>query len=201
MAPVDRAELDHYLSAAVVFGRSAFHYLETAAKTSGNRPYSKWFGAKAISIKSDLLLDHFKERRNTEIHVRRVPLSRHVSLTASATLSFDVYAEARVIRGRPWYQRSLSVLWQDTRDSVLRPIKRWRHRAGISWRRGRARVASMVEQFRARFRRPAPLSVDEFFLDDPEGLNRPAVVLVDAYLTRLEAIVAEAEAKHPDVFA
>jgi hypothetical protein len=42
-------------------------------------------------------------------------------------------------------------------------------------------------------------TVREFYLDDPEGLNRPAVDLVRAYLDRLEVIVGEAEARFPTV--
>ena len=42
-------------------------------------------------------------------------------------------------------------------------------------------------------------TIRQFYLDDPEGLDWPAVDLVRAYLDRLEVIVAEAETLFPVV--
>ncbi len=201
MTDVARVELDHYLTAAVVFGRSAFHYLEKAAELTDDKAYRTWFGAKSLAIKNDVLLEHFRDIRNTEIHARRVPLSRQVSLSAHAVLHTSAYAEMRVKRGRPWYQRSPTILWQDAWAVVTRPLKRWRYQLGQWLRHRRAQLDAWIERIKARFRKPAKVTVMEFFLDDPEGLNRPAVVLIDAYLTRWEAIVSEAETKFPHVFA
>jgi hypothetical protein len=202
LTDVDRVELDHYLTAAVVFGRSAFHYLETPSKDpTTDLAYRKWFAAMAKRIKGDQLIQHFRDARNSEIHVRRVPLTRHVSVHASAVLRVNAYAEMRVKRGRPWYRRSPAIWWQDISAAVLRPIKRWRYRIGLWGWRQRAAVESRIERIRWRFRRPAKVTVAEFFLDDPEGLNRPAVVLIDAYLGRWDVIVAEAETKFAHIFA
>lgn len=107
----------------------------------------------------------------------------------------------RVKRARPWYRRSPAILWQDAAAAVVRPLKRWRYRLGVwGWRR-RADLGARVERIHARFRKPAEVTVQEFFFDDPEGLNRPAVVLVDAYLSRWEVIVIEAESKFAHLFA
>ena len=200
MIEVDRVKLDHYLTAAVVFRRSAYHYLETAADPASPKAYRSWFGAKQLVIKADVLLEHFRDLRNTEIHARRVPLSRHVSVSLNAVLTTSAYGEARVIRGQPWYRRSPGILWEDARATVLRPLRRWRYRLSRwAWRQ-RASIGERVERIRARFRKPAKVSVMEFFFDDPEGLSRPAVVLIDAYLSRWEAIVVEAETKFPLLF-
>jgi hypothetical protein len=202
MTDVDRVELDHYLTAAIVFGRSAYHYLETAAKGTGDKAYRTWFGTKEVAIKSDVLIQHFRDLRNSEVHTRRVRLSRHVSLTASAVLRTSVYGEMRVKRARPWYRRSRATLWQDVKEAVMRPLRRWwRYRLGVwGWRR-RADLDARVARIRARFRKPTIVTVQEIFFGDPEGLNRPAVVLVDAYLSRWEVIVTEAESTFPHLFA
>jgi hypothetical protein len=102
------------------------------------------------------------------------------------------HLEARVIRAQPWYRRSPRIWWQDARSAVLRPIFRW-HR----WREA---AASSLSAMRRRFERPPRLTVNEYFLDDPEGLNCSAVVLVAEYLDRLEAIVSEAENSFAHVF-
>lgn len=200
MTDVDRQALDHYLTAAVVFGRSAFHYLEKANELTADKTYRTWFGAMTWRIKRDPLIEHFRDIRNTEIHAHRVPIARHVSFTASAVLRTSAHAEMRVIRGKPWYRRSPRIWWQDVRAALLRPLKRWRYRLGVwAWRQ-RAKLEARVEAVRARFQRPAKVTVAEFFFEDPEGQNRPAVVLVDAYLSRWDAIVSEAEAKFPHLF-
>lgn len=200
MREVDRVKLDHYLTSAVVFGRSAFHYLETAADATSPKAYRSWFGAKRLVIKADVLLEHFRDLRNSEIHTRRVPLSRHVSVSLNAVLRTSAYGEARVKRALPWYRRSPRILWQDAWATLLRPLKRWRYRAGEWAWRHRAAIEARAELLKARFRKPAKVTVMEFFFDDPEGLNRPAVVLIDAYLSRWEAIVTEAETKFPNLF-
>lgn len=200
MMDVDRAELDHYLTAAVVFGRSAFHYLEKAAEMSTDRPYRQWFAARALAVKADVLLEHFRDIRNTEIHARRVPLSRHVNLNVNAVLRISVYGEGRVIRGQPWYRRTPRIWWQDTSTTVLRPLRRWRYQFGEWLLRRRAALEARMDRVRARFRKPARVTVMEFFFEDPEGLNRPAVTMIDAYLSRWEGIVNEAESKFPHVF-
>jgi hypothetical protein len=60
----------------------------------------------------------------------------------------------------------------------------------------RRALRQRVAAWRARWRnRNVVPTVREFYLDDPEGLDRPAVDLVRAYLDRLEAVVAEAETR------
>lgn len=175
--------------------------MEKAAELTTDRSYRTWFGRKALAIKDDVLLEHFRDIRNTEIHVRRVPLQRHVSLTVRAVLRTSAYGEMRVKRAQPWYRRSPSILWQDLWASVTRPLKRWRYQlTEWAWRR-RAQLDARLEPIKTRLRTPTKVSVMDFFFDDPEGLDRPAVVLVQVYLSRWEAIITEAETSFPQVFA
>jgi hypothetical protein len=110
--------------------------------------------------------------------------------------------EGKVTRGEPWYRRSLPILWQDARATVLRPVHRWRYRLGEAVKRRRRVLSQSVDAWRTRWRtRRIVPTVREFYLDDPEGLDRPAVDLVRAYLDRLQAVVAEAEAQFPQIVA
>ena len=85
---------------------------------------------------------------------------------------------------------------QDATATVMRPVHRWRYRLVEAIKQQRRALRQRVAAWRARWRnRNVVPTVREFYLDDPEGLDRPAVDLVRAYLDRLEAVVAEAETR------
>jgi hypothetical protein len=201
MTNVDREELRRHLMAAVVFGRSVYHYLSSPAEAEGADPaYRAWFRTKADEMRLDPLLEHFRNTRDVVLKEAPMQLRRNVTASFTASARISAHFEARVIRGQPWYRRSPRIWWQDARSTVLRPVSRWRYRAQLRWDRWREGAASNLSAMRRRFERPPRLTVGEYLLDDPEGLNRSAVELVAEYLDRLEAIVSEAESSFAHVF-
>lgn len=197
----DRDAFENYVQAAIVFGRSVYQYMGSLDGTAGVDPdYRKWFSAKKTAMTADPVLEHFRKSRDLLVHERHVPVARRVVRTVTAMAYISEYAEVRVTRDQPWHRRSLAILWQDARAAVMRPVKRCRHHLGEVLQRRRRILGESVESWRTRRHdREAEATVREFYLDDPEGLDRPAIDLVRAYLDRLDVIVAEAETLFPMV--
>lgn len=197
----ERVPFDNCLQAAIVFGRSVWHYLKRLADAPGADPaYRAWFAATSASMKADPVLEYFRESRDLLLKERSLPVARRVMRTASVQAYISEYAEVRVIRSRPWYRRGVRILWQDARANVRRLLGRWQYRAVESLKRRRRTLRERAEAWRSRWRsRRLVPTVREYYLDDPEGLDRPAVDLVRVYLDRLEVIVRDAEAKFPRV--
>jgi hypothetical protein len=195
----EREAFDNNLQAAIVFGRAVYHYLQSLAESSGSDAgYREWFRAKSITMKADPVLEYFRASRDLLLKERHVPVARRFFGTISASAYISGYVEGKVTRGEPWYRRSLPILWQDARATVLRPVHRWRYRLGEAGTRRRRVLRQSVDAWCTRWRtRKVVPTVREFYLDDPEGLDRPAVDLVRTYLDRMEAIVTEAEARFP----
>lgn len=194
-----RAEFEHNIAAAIVFGRSAYHFLQSRALAPAADPaFVAWFKAKRVAMASDRLLEYFRRERDTTLKERH----RGLGIRAFATAAVGAFIAERPVvvigRSEPWYRRSPSTLWQDFWATVTRPLKRWRFRASLRVQRLEHALRSRRDRLRTwwRARRYVP-SVREFYLDDPEGLDRNAIDLVAAYLSRLDAIIAEAEARYP----
>jgi hypothetical protein len=197
----EQETFDTYIQAAIVFGRSIYHHLQTVATAPGaDAKYRQWFVAKSAEMKADPVLEYFRESRDLLLKGRQVTVQRRVFGTGSLSAHISLYAEGRVTRTEPWYRRSVGTLWHDAMAPVMRPIHRWRYRLGEAAIRRRRALRQRVEAWRTQQRnRKVVPTVREFYLDDPEGLDRPAVDLVRTYLDRLEAIVLEAEARFPAV--
>jgi hypothetical protein len=197
----DQETFDTYLQAAIVFGRSIYHHLQTVATAPGaDSEYREWFTAKSAEMKADRVLEYLREYRDLLLKEQQVTVQRRIFGTVSLSAHISLYAEGRVTRSEPWYRRSVGILWHDAMAPVMRPIHRWRYRLGEDIERRRRAVGQKVEAWRTRWRnRNVVPTVREFYLDDPEGLDRPAVDLVRAYLDRLEVIVLDAEARFPAV--
>lgn len=194
-----RAEFGHNIDAAIIFGRSAYHFMQSRASALGTDPaYVSWFDRTKVAMRADKLLEYFREQRDLTLKERHRVIPRRVYASFTATALVSGYVEAVVKRGQPWYRRSPSILWHDAWATVMRPLKRWRYKAGLRARRARVALVARVDRMRKwwRARRYIP-SVMELYLDDPEGLDRNAVDLVREYLARLDAIVSEAERDYP----
>lgn len=194
-----RAEFEHNIDAAIVFGRSAYHFLQARAKATGADPgFVAWFNTKRTTMLTDVVLEYFRKERDMTLKERHRAIPKRVFATASVAFGISMHAEGVVSRAQPWYRRSPSILWQDARASVMRPLRRCRYRTEVRVARVKRTLGERRDRLREqwRARRYVP-SVREFYLDDPEGLNRPAVDLVREYLARLDAIIAEAEASFP----
>jgi hypothetical protein len=203
LTATDRREFDNDLQAAIVFGRSVYHYLDSLAEAANaDAGYRIWFHSKKQAMAADVILEYFRRERDITLKERTEGVRRRVTLSAQDEVYISDYAEMRVTRGAPWYRRNPRIIWQDISAAVTRPLKRWRHRAAEDLKRRRRIVTGRISAWQARRRaaREVP-SVREFYFSDadPEGQDRPAVDLVREYLGRLEAVVVEAEASFPHV--
>jgi len=198
LSGTEQETFDTYLQAAIVFGRAIYHHLQTVAAVPGaDAAYRKWFTAKSAEMKADAVLEYFRESRDLLLKERQVTVQRRVFGTISTVQARSSgYVEGRVTRGEPWYRRSLGILWRDAVAPVMRPVHRSQYRLGEAIKQRRRVLRQRVDAWRMRWRnRSVEPTPREFYLDDPEGMDRPAVDLVRAYLDRLEAVVAEAETR------
>jgi hypothetical protein len=174
----DRREFDDDIQAAIVFGRSVYHYLDSLAEAANAGPgYRAWFRARKKAMVSDAVLEFFRRERDVMLKERTEGVRRRVTMSAHAEAFISTYAEMRVIRGQPWYRRSPRILWQDAWASVTRPLKRWRHRIAEDLKRRRRAIRARVGAWQARRRaaRETPSVREFYFADpDPEGQDRPA---------------------------
>lgn len=201
LTAAERREFDNDLQAAVVFGRSVYHYFQSlAAPANGDATFRAWFRSKRTTLAADPVLEYFRRERDLTLKARSEGVRRRVSLTAHDQVYISDYAEMRVIRGSPWYRRSPNIVWQDTWAAITRPLKRWRYRIAEDVKRRRRDLRGRISAWQARRRaaREVPSVREFYFADaDPEGKDRPAVDLVREYLTRLEVVVRESEASFP----
>jgi hypothetical protein len=197
----EQEAFDHFLQAAIVFGRSVYQYLQSLDETAGADPgYRQWFSAKRTVMAADPVLEYFRKSRDLLAHHRHLPVAKRAFGRVSLSAHISMYAEGRVTRSERWYRRSLGILWHDAIAPAMRPVHRWQYRLGEAIKQRRRVLRQRVDAWRSRWRnRKVVPTVRQFYLDDPEGLDRPAVDLVRTCLDRLEAIVAEAETLFPAV--
>ena len=89
----------------------------------------------------------------------------------------------RIIRGAPWYKRSLKTLFEDTIYPVRERLHRWRNqRAAHRDAKEQAQNSSSVVR-------------EAVFFDVSGWTDTPAVELLYRQLSSFEAIVQEAEAR------
>ena len=61
----EREAFDNHLQAAIVFGRSVYHYLQSLAESKGVDPaYRQWFTAKKAAMTADPVLEYFRTSRD-----------------------------------------------------------------------------------------------------------------------------------------
>ena len=148
-----REAFDTYLKAAIVFGRAIYHHLQTVAQSYGvDTAYRQWFTAKSAEMKTDPVLEYFRESRDLLLKERQVTVRRRVFRTASEVAYMSDYAEVRVTHRQPWYRRSRSVLWHYAKAAVMRPVHRWLYRLVEAIKQQRRALRQRVAAWRARWR-------------------------------------------------
>ena len=126
---------------------------------------------------------YFNGQRGFILKEGSLPIRNSISVSVAVSVVVTASVEARVIRGQPWYRRNPKVWWEDVREMVMRPIRRYR---------GRRKLAALEA---ARRRPPVGEVVESSQFDHPGLQDRPAVDVVREYLDGLEAVVNEAEAR------
>jgi hypothetical protein len=177
----NRVAFQHYLESAIVFARSVtFHLQKQYAHTTG---FDEWYAPWQEKFKNDPLARFFTEQRNYSLKVGPLAVRKHVDIRASVTIRLSVTATGVVIRGQPWYRRSVRILVED----LLAPM--------------RSRVSAWSAERRRRALPPPPQSEERTvvteslrFMSAP-GADRPALELLREHLTSLGELVDEAQAR------
>jgi len=177
--PEEREKLVNNLEAAIVLARSVTFCLQ---KDFHDKPgFDTWYSAKQAIMRQDPLFSLFVDKRNYVLKEGSAGIRKTVNVEISLTSGVSDFVTCKVIRGRPWYRRSLKILWKDFRASIREPIREW------MWKREMRR--------KAKRKKPAStVKVSEgFYFDDPDWGKREIFDLFREYLDKLEQIVAEAE--------
>jgi hypothetical protein len=132
-------------------------------------------------LKSDSVAKFFLEKRNFILKQGPVVIHKIIIADIHETLIFSCTADVKVIRGRPWYRRSIKILWSDFKTPF------------IAWK-NRTRQRRQLERARAKARQEAKARVTEdLFFVDQGWSDRPALKLLNEWLDTLETIVTDAE--------
>lgn len=186
-AEVQRADtnaLRHYLEAAIVFARSVTFHIQSEFR--GREGFDSWYSVWQERLRQDPVAQFVLDKRNLVLKVGRVGLTHEVSLHMGDIIFASEFAVLRVVRGTPWYRRSLRILWQD----AIRP---WRERLA----RHRAKRARKRRQQTRKEQRQASAAVSDYrvrFVDAPIA-DCSATELLTRNLHMLEELVADAEAR------
>ena len=180
--PNDREKTMANLEAAIVFGRSVtFHLQSQFAHAPG---FDTWYAKQQDFLRAQHLSRFLLEQRNYVLKVGPAVVHRIVDVSITERLFLRDEVTVQVIRGQPWWHRSLKVLLED----ALYP---WRQRIHL-WKERREWGKAVKE----RVQESAEVSTsDELHFSDPEWKDSPAMPLVGKHLAVLSGIVSDAESR------
>lgn len=175
----DRRAFEHFLEAAIVYGRSVtFHLQKEFSKYSG---FDDWYREKQEEMGKDPLFRFFLGKRNYILKEGPVSIQKTIAVTISETVVASDFVEVKVIRGKPWYKRGPKILLEDLRAPLLQKYRKWKYERELSQRR---KIRNLQQQ----------TEVSEILhFEEPEWRSRPAMDLVREYLQKLTTVIDEAE--------
>ncbi len=177
----DRAAFQHFLEAAIVFGRSVtLHLQKEYAHTAG---FAGWYAPWQQRLKEYALAGFFLEQRNYVLKEGPLKIGKHVDLHLHATIRLTASVNVKVIRGSPWYRRSMKTLWQD----ASHPVRNWLFQR--RQRRENERQSPPLPDAP-----PQSTIVETLRCAGAPWNERPALQLLREYLGVLAELVDEAEA-------
>ena len=170
------------LEGAIVFCRSVtFHLQSQFAHAPG---FDTWYKEQQNILREQRLSRFLLEQRNYVLKVGPAIVNRvvGVSITESVMMHDEITVE--VVRGQPWYRRSLKILFEELVYPLRQRIQQWRERR-------RWRVAAKKNAVESS----GVITTDELHFSDAEWKKVPALLLVEQQLDVLANIVAEAEVR------
>ena len=175
----DRSTFQHNLEAAIVFGRSVtFHIQKQYAHADG---FTEWYALCQERIKADLFAAFVNRQRSFVLKEGPLAVGQSVEVFAVAAVALADVLEVRVTGGQPWYRRSPRTLIEDLSRPIRSRMQRWLGQQG--------RVAISTPK-------AASGRVSQYLVFAQEPWNqRPALELMDEYVSTLGVIVDEVEAK------
>jgi hypothetical protein len=165
------------LEAAIVFARSVTLHVQKDLK---KRPgFDDWYSAWQERLGKNTLAKYFLEKRNFVL--KQGPVGLRQDATVIVHGGFELRAElgVTVIRGQPWYRRTLTVLW----DDLTWPMRKW-----LAKRRAAARTRSSAPSTGGPVVRT---SLHRGFVDLRS--DEPGLKVFSEYLDLLDELVADAE--------
>lgn len=166
------------LEAALVFGRSVTFHLQKEFKHCPG--FEQWYQPWQVKMNSDPNCKYFKDKRNFVLKEGRIALNHTLFAESANFILIGGDLKVQVIRGRPWYQRSVRIIWQD----AIAPFREWH--ADRNEKRRRAALAATLSSSKQR----ASISVTGFV---DYRADESALAVVGEYLTFLETVVSDAE--------
>jgi len=177
----NRRAFEHFLEAAIVFGRSVTFHLQKEFNTCTG--FKEWYEQKQEQMESDPLFKFFKEKRNYILKEGPVPVQKTITIGVTESFNLSLSVEARVKRAKPWYKRSPKIWWEDTKAAIVWPLQRWRYERRLARKRKQHQQPTRSEiQERLHF-------------EEQEWRNRAATDVLQEYLHKLECLVEEAESR------
>jgi hypothetical protein len=178
----ERVSFCNFLEAAIVFARSVTFHLQ---KEFANQPeFANWYAEHQKSLAQNRLARFLLEQRNYVLKEGPIATHRVIQMTVTASVHASCSVTITVIRGAPWYRRSLRILWEDATYPLRERLHRFREK------RRQARAQKLMEQ-----NRPPDTTRDDIYFSHDEWKYEPAIELVRRFLSELEVIVQQAEQK------
>jgi hypothetical protein len=111
VGPSERDAFCNYLEASIVFARSVtFHLRKEFANRSG---FAEWYATQQKLLGNNPLARFLLEKRNYVLKEGPIGTHRVVEVTMTTSIHLSGSATVKIVRGVPWYRRSLRVLWDD----------------------------------------------------------------------------------------
>lgn len=129
------------------------------------------------------LFDFFIKKRNYILKEGPIGIHKKVSINITGTLNLSGDLSIKIIRSKPWYRRSLKIIWSDLRYKIMESIHKW-----INNLKARQQHQKVLKQSKVKV-------TENFFFDYPKWRNRSACDLIQEYLKKLEKIIDEAEVR------
>jgi len=176
---VNRQAFEHFLEAAIVYGRSVtFHLQKEYSKKS---PFDDWYREKQEEMRKDTLFQFFLNKRNYILKEGPVSIRKTTAVNITETAIASDFVEVQVVRGRPWFKRGPKTLFGDLCAPLLQKYHKWKYERDLFRKRNKRNEQQQSE-------------VREFLhFEEPEWHDRPATDLVREYLRKLATIINDAE--------
>ena len=180
-----RDALCNYLEASIVFSRSVTFHLQ---KEYADRPgFSDWYAREQVLLRQSRLSRFLLEQRNYVLKEGQIVTHRVMEMAMTGSIHISGSASIEVVRGAPWYKRSIRVLW----DDITRPL---RSRFNLLRVKGAlAKAQRRAPQTPVRQAQSSGLVNDAIYFSNDEWRDVPAIMLVRRLLDDLDVVVSEAE--------
>jgi hypothetical protein len=178
----ERVSFCNHLEAAIVFARSVTFHLQKEFATQPE--FANWYEEHQKSLAQNRLAHFLLEQRNYVLKEGPIATHRVIQMTVTAFVHASCSATITVIRGAPWYRRSLRILLED----ATYPLRERLHRFREERRQERAQKLIARDS-------PPDTTRDDIYFSHDEWKAEPAIELVRRLLGELEVIVRQAEQK------